>query len=252
MHKHLIRRFVLIGVALLVPLGAGAFAVTTAVTSGGSAAAAAPKYNDTTDTVHCSTFYGKVTISPALSLTGTSPTTIAVSGDLLGCSDATGFVSGSKTSDTEFTAKVSGTLSGATNSISTLSGCSSATGTLTVKWSAYYYNSSNTPAEESLTNSTTVASISQIYGALFSPGAPCGSSNVTTDGYGSFQIGANASTQGCTAPTYTSPGAFLGSDLGASTASVAVTSEDGGAIISGQTGATVTKLLLGIGAYYGG
>ena len=119
MHKHLIRRFVLIGVALLVPLGAGAFAVTTAVTSGGSAAAAAPKYNDTTDTVHCSTFYGKVTISPALSLTGTSPTTIAVSGDLLGCSDATGFVSGSKTSDTEFTAKVSGTLSGATNSIST-------------------------------------------------------------------------------------------------------------------------------------
>jgi hypothetical protein len=223
------------------------------VTSGGSAAAAAPKYNDTTDTVHCSTFYGKVTISPALSLTGTSPTTIAVSGDLLGCSDATGFVSGSKTSDTEFTAKVSGTLSGATNSISTLSGCSSATGTLTVKWSAYYYNSSNTPAEESLTNSTTVASISQIYGALFSPGAPFGSSNVTTDGYGSFQIGANASTQGCTAPTYTSPGAFLGSDLGASTASVAVTSEDVGAILQGQAStATATNLLLGIGAYYGG
>jgi hypothetical protein len=245
----MIRRLILIGGALLLTLASGAYVFATS----GPASASAPKFDNSTDTVNCSSFYGSVTISPPLALGGSSPTTIAVKGYLKGCSDATGKVSGSDTSNTAFSGEVKGTVTGASNNITVLAGCSSATGTLTVKWKAYYYNSSLTPPAEKLMYGSTQVSLTQIYGALFSPGSPFGVDNVTTDGYGAFEIGNNATSNGCTAPTYTSPGAFLGTDSGATSASVAITSQDATAILDGQaSSATSTKLGLGIGAYYGG
>jgi len=123
-----------------------------------------------------------------------------------------------------------------------------------VSWKGYYYNSSQSPPSEKLQYKTTTVSLHQIYGTLFTPGSPFGTDNVTTDGFGAFEIGANATANGCTAPTYTTPGAFLGTDNGASSASVTITGADATAIVDGQTtsGGTETKLALGIGAYYGG
>jgi hypothetical protein len=244
----MIRKLLLVGSALLMPMAAGAYVLT----SGGAAGAGAPTFNNSTDTVNCSTFLGKTTVSPALSLTGSSPTTITVKGKLYGCTDGTGKVSGSETTQTDFGGSVTGTLSGTTNSVATLAGCSNATGTLTIKFKGYYNPGAS---YEKIEYSSITANLSQIYGALFSPGAPFGNDHVTTDGYGSFQIGANATAAGCTAPTYSGTQAFGGSDNGASTAAVAVTSQDAGAIVDGQannTSTNVTTLDLGIGALYGG
>ena len=245
----MVRRLLLVVVAMLIPLGTGVYILA----SSGSASAGAPTFNNGTDIVNCSTFDGSVIVSPALALGGTSPTTIAVKGVLLGCSDGTGKVSGSDTSNTAFSGKVSGTLSGATNNITVLAGCSTATGTLTVSWKGFYYDASATPPSEKLLYKTSTVSLSQIYGTLFSPGSPFGTDNVTTDGYGAFEIGKNATDNGCTAPTYTFPGAFLGTDNGATSASVAITSQDATAILDGQANTSSgTKLGLGIGAFYGG
>ncbi len=123
------KRMLVSVIAVLIPIGVG----TTLLVHGGSAAAATPKFDNSTDTVHCGSFSGKATITPALQSGGSSPTTIKVSGALHGCSDATGKVSGSTTSDTDFYGTVSGTLSGTSNNLGTLLGCSSAAGTLTVK-----------------------------------------------------------------------------------------------------------------------
>lgn len=245
----MVRRLLLVVAVLLIPLGAGAYVLA----SSSAASAGAPTFNNSTDTVNCSSFSGSVTVTPALVLGGTSPTTLALKGSLLGCSDGTGKVSGSDASSTAFSGKVTGTLTGSSNNISVLAGCSGASGTLTVTWKGYYYDASATPPSEKLLYKTTQVSVSQIYGTLFSPGSPFGSSNVTTDGFGAFEIGANATSNGCTAPTYTSPGAFLGTDSGASSASLAITSQDATAILDGQANKSgETELGLGIGAYYGG
>ena len=159
----MVRRLLLVVVALLIPLGTGAYILTTS----GSASAGAPTFNNGTDTVNCSTFDGSVLVTPALALGGSSPTTIAVKGVLLGCSDTSGKVSGSDTSNTAFSAKVSGTLSGATNNITTLAGSSTATGTLTVSWKGFYYDASANPPSEKLLYKTTTVSLHQIYGTSF-------------------------------------------------------------------------------------
>jgi hypothetical protein len=241
------RKLILATTAVLASVGAGTFALA----QGTTASAGTPKFDNSTDTVNCSTFLGKATVSPALALGGSSPTTITVKGKLFGCADATGHVSGSSTSQTPFSGSVSGTLTGTSNNISTLAGCSNASGSLVVKFKGYYLGAS--PAEKLLYTSTTI-NIHQIYGGLFAPGAPFGQHNVTTTGYGSFEIGANATADGgCTAPTVSGTAAFGGSDNGASTASVAVTSQDISAILGGQANANgATTLTLGIGAYYGG
>ncbi len=112
-----------------------------------------------------------------------------------------------------------------------------------------------TPPLEKLQYSSTVASLSSIFGTAFVPAAPFGTYNMTTPGYGAFEIGAAATANGCAAPAYTSPGAFLGTDGGASTSSVNITSLDVLAILGGQSSnstGTVSTLALGIGAYYGG
>jgi hypothetical protein len=235
----------------LVPLGIG----LGSITSGGPAAGATPKFDNSTDTVNCGSFSGKITITPALVVGGTTPTTVVVKGTLNGCSDATGKVSGSSTSDTLFTGKVSGTLTGANNNLTSLIGCSATTGTLTVKWKADYFDTSLSPSLEKLQYTSTTVSLSQIFGGTFTPGSPFGTHNMTTPGFGSFEIGAAATANGCAAPTYTTPGAFLGSDSGASSSSFAVTSQDILAILNGQTTnstGTESTIGLGIGAYFGG
>ena len=242
-----LRRVLLAATAMLLPIGAGA----NALAGSGNASAGTPRFDNSTDTVHCGAFFGKATINPALAVGGASPTSIALSGTLQGCTDGTGQISGSSSTQTAFSGKVSGTLSGATNNITTLLGCSTATGTLTVSWKGYYLGAS--PAEK-LADATTSVGVTQIDGNLFAPGAPFGSNNVTTDGFGQFEIGANATAAGCTPPSSVS-GGFLGTDNGATTASVAITSQDGTGILDGQTNKgspPVTALLLGIGAYYGG
>ncbi len=249
----MLRRICMALVVCLVPIGIG----IGALTSGGSAAASTPKFDNSTDTVHCGSFSGKITITPALVLGGTTATTIDVKGTLDGCTDGTGYVSGSSTSDTPFSGKVSGTLTGANNNLTSLAGCSDASGALTVSWKADYYNSSLSPSLEKLMYTKTSVSLSQIYGTSFSPGAPFGTDNMNTPGYGAFELGAVATSNGCTAPTYTTPAAFLGTDSGASSSSVAVTSLDISAILAGQanhssSGGTETEIGLGIGAYYGG
>jgi hypothetical protein len=245
------RRILMAIAVLLVPLGFGMHALST----GGAAGASTPKFDNSTDTVHCGSFSGKITISPALVLGGTTPTTISVKGTLNGCTDNTGKVSGSTTSDTAFTGKVTGTLSGANNNLTSLVGCSSANGTLTVKWKASYFDSSLTPSDEKLLYTSTTVSLTQVFGTTFAPGAPFGTSNMTTPGFGGFEIGAASTANGCAAPTYTSPGAFLGTDSGASTSSFTVTSMDISAILGGQASNLVSNtstIGLGIGAYYGG
>ena len=84
--------------SILMSVGIG----TAIITYGNSAAATTPKFNNSTDTVHCGSFTGKAVITPALKAGGTSATTIKVTGVLDGCSDATGKVSGSTTADTVF------------------------------------------------------------------------------------------------------------------------------------------------------
>ncbi len=244
----MIRRLLAVLTVLLVPAAAGVFAITSSGTA--TATIRTATYNNTTNTVDCGAFAGKVVITPALALGGTSPTTITVTGTVYGCQDNTGFISGSKTANIPFTGKVAGTLHGTNNNLTSLAGCSSSTGNLTVTWKAYYKNGA---LEESLAHTTTVASLTQIFGTTFqpAPNSPYGATEPTTDGYGAFEIGAEATANGCTAPTET--GGFLGTDSGATASSLAVTSIDALGILNGEaTVGTTTTLGLGIGAYYSG
>jgi hypothetical protein len=247
----MMRRICMTIAVCLVPIGIGLGALTT----GSTASAGTPKFDNSTDTVHCGSFSGKLTVTPALVSGGTTPTTVTVKGVLNGCSDATGKVSGSSTSDTLFAGKVTGTLSGTNNDLTSLLGCASTTGTLTVTWKADYFDSSQSPPLEKLMYTKTAVSLTQIFGTTFTPGSPFNTSNMTTPGFGAFEIGAAATANHCAAPTYTSPGAFLGTDGGATSSSFAVTSMDVLAILNGQATnptATASTIGLGIGAYYGG
>jgi hypothetical protein len=196
------KRLLAVLLALLASAGIGMLVLT----QGSPAAASTPKFDNSTDTVHCGSFSGKVSITPALVVGGTTPTTITVKGTLNGCTDGTGKVSGSSTSDTDFTGKVTGTLTGTNNNLTSLVGCSSATGSLTVTWKADYFNSALTPSLEKLAFTKTTTSLKQIFGTTFTPGTPFNTDNMTTPGYGGFEIGAAATGNGCAAPTYTSPG----------------------------------------------
>ncbi len=255
----MIRRLIILGVSVvLLPLGAGLYVLT----EGGSASAMTPRYNNATDTVNCSSFFGKTTISPPLVLGGTTPTTITIKGKLYGCTDTTpgfsgtmvqsggGNVPGSpavKTGPME--GVVSGTLTGANNNLTGLLGCSSITsGTITITWKGLYQSSSGAPLE-SLTNAKTFVNPTQIYGNLFSPGSPFGATdNPTTDGYGYFEIGKNAVDNGCTASTIGAGSGFVGTDNGASGSSIAVTSLDASALLNGQAvNGTDTEDVLNIG-----
>ena len=235
------RRVILSTAGLLVASGTtlGVLAV-----SGPASAKTAP-YNNSTDTVSCASFFGTVKISPPLSGAGTSPTSLSVKGTLNGCTDGNKALNAKGgTPGSTFTAKVKGTLNGQSNSILTLQGCASNAGTLTITWGAY-------AGAAKLTASTTVVNINQTFGGSFVPGSPFGAENMNTEGYGVFELGKAANDAGCTPASVS--GGFLGTDSGASTSAVAVTSQDTFAILFGQANsASKTTLTLGLGAVYVG
>lgn len=248
------RRIFMAMAVCLVPLGIG----IGALASGGTASASTPKFDTSTDTVTCGSFYGSVAITPGL--TGVGPftgTSITVKGVLQDCTDGSGTVSGSETGNVPFGGKVSGTLTGTTNDLTALAGCSSVTGTLTASFKAYDYNTLNTPPLESLLYKTSTITPTEFFGTTFVPGAPFGTDNMNTPGFGAFEFGKAATDNGCTAdlpPAGTQ--AFEGTDSSATTSAFGVTSSDIDAILFGEDTSTATpsttKIDLGIGSAYFG
>jgi hypothetical protein len=227
-----------------VVLAASGTALGVLAISGPASAKTAP-YDNSTDTVSCASFFGTVKISPPLSAAGGSATSLAVKGTLNGCTDGNKALNPKGGSPGgSFTAKVKGTLNGQSNNIATLAGCATNAGALTIKWSAY-------AGTAKLAAPATTVNINQTFGSSFIPGAPFGADNVTTGGYGMFELGKVATDQGCTPGSVT--GGFLGGDSGTSTSAIAVTSQDTFAILLGEANSSSkTTLTLGLGAVYVG
>jgi hypothetical protein len=134
-----------------------------------------------------------------------------------------------------------------TNSVGTLAGCSSATGTIMVKWKALYEPQFPTPTPAyKLTSGITTLTPNAIFGGANLETFPFGS--VASAGQGSFEIGHG---NGCTPGTAT--GAFNGSDSGATSNAWAETSQDLNTIIgyaeaNGGVGLPTTTLTIGLGS----
>lgn len=237
------RKLMMGAAAMTLPLGTVlALALTT-----GTAYAGAPKYNAGPDTVSCDSLSGTLTVSPALNLTGGSPTTDTIKGTLDNCTDGLGALNAPGGSPgTGFTGSISGTLAGTTNSITGLQGCSSSSGTITIKWNAE-------AGTEKLVSADTTVSVAHAYGATFVPAnGGFETAPLSTDGYGSFGLGQAATANSC-GSALSSSGAFGGNDSGATGSSYAVTSQDFGAFLLGEeSSATKSTIGLGIGdAYFG-
>lgn len=267
----LTRKLLLSVAAAALPLSTGLFILS----AGGTASAAVPKYDNSADTVQCSSVVlGKITISPALSATGTSPTVIKVSGKMFGCADGNGALTAKKNPlATEFEGVFSGSLSGTSNSIASLSGCSATTGSISISWLAQGpYSGQTSPLTgaslyEPLQYPKTVLTVDHVSGGTFTPdglatGAsdPFGQDNLHTDGYGSFAIGktaTDAAVGGTCATSASESGiqAFSNGDAGANSAFYGLTTQDFSVFVENQeNNATQTLSTINLGqgeAYFG-
>lgn len=233
--------------AVTLPVSSGLFIL------GAGSASAVTKYDNSTDTVSCgSIVLGKITITPALSISGSSPTTIKVSGKLFGCTDGNSALNAKgNVLAPDFEGVFSGTLSGTSNSVTSLSGCSASSGTLTVTWLA------TAGATEPLLWPHTVVNVDHVFGGTLTPSdAPYGTDNLATDGYGSFALGKVAVDDGCTSSTSeTGTQGFQGGNGGTTSSTFAVTQQDFSVFLENQENnatQTTSTINLSIGAAYFG
>lgn len=247
----MIRRLIMLGALVALPLG------FIAATAGSSFAPAT--YNDSADTVTCGSFIGTATVTPALSITGSSPDSISVKGDVYGCTDGNGQMNlKNDGSEPYFYGKVSGTMAGTSNNLTGLSGCSSDTGTITVDWDA------TANGTEHLAESDTDVNVTHIFGLqLTSLPSPFNTDNMSTPGYGEFLIGYPAINaehgDGANCPASASVpnsgtgSAFSNGDGGAAGGTVATTANDVNSILQGEESTSAHSVLtLGAGAFYSG
>lgn len=185
----MIRRLILIGAAVAMPIGliagtsgdAGAKTVTVPV---GSA------------TATCTGLSGTVKFKPSLTLAGgtASAQSSSIKSSLSGCTSSA--VTGT------FTGTVSGTLtnSSSTHSCTGLLGASPDTGTLTIKWKApsgYKFSPATTSVNVTSVTGGTVTYSGDTYGEFTIPGAPDNSSSGAFTGGNS---GADSTTSASTYP----------------------------------------------------
>lgn len=236
--------------AVTLPVSTGLFIL------GSGSASAVTKYDNSTDTVSCgSIVLGKVTIQPALAIGGTQPTTIKVSGKLFGCTDGLGNLNAKgNTLAPDFEGVFSGTLAGTSNNVTSLSGCSASSGTIVLTWLA------TAGATEPLLWPHTTVTVDHIDGSTLTPSdAPYGTDNLSTDGYGAFELGKVATTAGggsCSTSTSESgTQGFQGGDGGVASSTYAVTQQDFSVFLENQENnatQTTSTINLSIGtAYFG-
>ena len=237
---------------LLLAAGALALPVTTiaatAIPTG--AAFAAVKYDATLDTVQCGSMFAAVTISPALSPTGSSATTISIKGTLYDCTDGNGDLNLKGQPGIPFTGSIKGTLTGTSNNTANLLGCSTTNGSLGIKWNA------TAGATEGLVNKSSTLNLTAAYGTTYFPsGGEFGNLNIPSPVNGSFAFGAAAHAQdnACAAGNLGAGSAFSGNDGGTASAAYGVTTQDAVALAQGDANSTKgTALNLGLGAAYFG
>jgi hypothetical protein len=196
--------------------------VATALVSAGLYAGAAHsagpvKIDVSRDKVTCTTVYGTVAFSPALTIGGTLPTRMTVKGTVDNCTDLTN--PNVKLVKSTF----AGTLSAPNNNALSLLGLQNVTGTITTKWKA--------DKTSPILQTSTVMTPGAICGGLTTLPAPFNASQ-----HGQFHIGGPSTCSGKSQPAPTATGAFsnYNNDGGASSVTDALTVQDVNALASGN------------------
>jgi hypothetical protein len=176
----------------------------------------------TGDHVTCNSIVkGVVQFVPALTATGASPLITKIKGALGGCTDTDNggvtFVDGKST--------FKGVITGSVNNCAGLAGASPASGSIAIKWKTV----------QKLTNalSTVTVNSNSTVSGIFA--APWGGN------YGQFQLGNPPGV------ALSVVGDFAGTDAGATSTSIGITSQDLTMILNGCGGAGVKSINLGIG-----
>lgn len=221
-------KIVMSAVAAVVPL-AGWFAFVPA------AAAGVPPYDNSQDSVICTTVTkGILKVTPPLLIPGgATPTTISVSGTLGGCSSP----SNANLVFPEGKSKFKGTINGTTNSCTALAGPTTGTGTITFSWSAT--NSATGAALAQKTSTLSLPTGGAVGGTFALPAAlnPAAS-------YGQFVIG----TANGVAVAPAVSGGFQGGNAGATSTATVLTTQSIGTALGFCTGKGIKQLNIGIGA----
>jgi hypothetical protein len=198
------------------------------------AAGGAPPYDNTNDSVYCQTITkGKIKPKPLLVNGGTLPTVLSVSGTLGGCSSP----SNANLVFPEGKSKFKGTIGANTNNCAGLAGPNTATGTLTITWSATENSDPNAPAPLLVKTSTVSVPVGGAVGNFAAEGGAPGGL------YGTFLLGTPNG-----AAALSVAGAFQGGNAGATSAASVISTESVPTILGFCGGKGVKQVTVGVGS----